>query len=732
MEFLSHYLSRITNKKIIYFVGNNKDAFDGLKSTLNESRFDDLTVVFEDPQSKIEVDSSIKVLNKREIAEDYSDSVFVFDYYNNLNEMYAFVKNKPSEVVAYISKKTKSIEIWKKYRTVSKRIVVARFVNEYRNEVLDWEKNDKPELSVVLPVYNVSKYLDKCLETLTVNKEDYIEYLFVDDGSPDNSAEIIKNWQKKDPRIKLISKENGGCASARQVGLEHAQGRYVGFIDPDDFIDPTMLEKLLYRALVGTYDISYSGYYEFYEETNSYKSIDDLVGFPFSEGTSDRNLIDQLLAYRRIAIWRGIYRREFLLENSIGFHIDIKRFDDLPFKVETFAKAKSVASVNENLYFYRLGREGQDVSCTDSRLYVHFDIFKHLDAFFENCSSQQKEYYRIVKAQTHLWALSVIDPKFEVEYKEKAAKDLGVANNEKEWKKLEKQYGPKPVKEDEAKILLSIVLPFYNNFNFLNGVINRLPKEFKNDVEVIFVNDGSTIEPDASFLEIIGSNKNYKLLNVPHGGVSKARNIGLGKAVGKYVWFVDSDDELDEASIKKLLDIVRASSFDVCVSDFVTIDGKSKKYHEVYGYNSNALFTNYFVSSKDDPYVWNKIYKTELLKKNKIFFDENLEVGEDVLFNFEVFKNKVEIIVCKDPVYQYHIDNTKSIMATSTTDKKIYNHFIIVEKLIKILNEMYVLDEFEDAKDYFKLLVTNSFDENQKTTNIQKLEKMYQPNKETL
>ena len=137
-----------------------------------------------------------------------------------------------------------------------------------------------------------------------------------------------------------------------------------------------------------------------------------------------------------------------LVKNNIKFHAELRRFDDLPFKVEVYSKANSVACVNEHLYYYRLGRAGQDVSANDERLYVHFDIFRILDEFFKvkPSSNQLKRYYQ-VKVQTHYWAVTIIKDELKPEYKDKAAKDLGIENSKSSWKKiLGKYYRKREVK----------------------------------------------------------------------------------------------------------------------------------------------------------------------------------------------------------------------------------------------------------------------------------------------
>lgn len=330
--------------------------------------------------------------------------------------------------------------LWEQYRLTASTIYILskelRYLGDVSSdsrewvyeEVLSWSRNvdSNVELSIIFPVYNVAKYISKCIESVTAWQADYVEYLFVDDGSPDNSADIIRDYASKDPRIKLLQKENGGCASARQFGLDRASGKYIGFIDPDDYVDESMFPKLFRRAMIGSYEISYCGYNELYETTGEIQPVvSDVLGKPFDEGTFQAAEINSLIAFRRIAIWRGIYLKEMLDRSGIRFHTDLRRFDDLPFKVETMASARSVVSIPEFLYFYRMARPGQDVSADDERLFVHFQIFKYLDEFIKKTSNrEQLEYLQVVKIHTHKWALTKLKPEFIASYCEKAREDI--------------------------------------------------------------------------------------------------------------------------------------------------------------------------------------------------------------------------------------------------------------------------------------------------------------------
>lgn len=320
-----------------------------------------------------------------------------------------------------------AFSIWEEFRSCSKHIQIVTLRNYEEPQVLDWEKDNTNniELSVIFPMYNVEKYLPQCVESVTAWQADYVEFLFINDGSPDNSREIVLEYAKTDSRIKVLDKPNGGCASARQWGLEHAKGRYIGFIDPDDFIDKSMYRKLLRAAMIGSYEISYCGYYEYYESNGSTKKIKDSILWPYNKGVTNSRDIQQLIAYCRVAIWRGIYKNDMLKKNNIHFYTDIRRYDDLPFKVETFAVAQSVIAVEEHLYYYRLERPGQDVSADDERLYVHFSIFNYLnESIGKKMDRQLIDLLQLCKIQTHTYAMGKIKPELLGEYKKQAKKDI--------------------------------------------------------------------------------------------------------------------------------------------------------------------------------------------------------------------------------------------------------------------------------------------------------------------
>lgn len=366
---------------------------------------------------------------------------------------------KPQYLVgSVIEDSVSTFSIWELCRTFCKEVFIKTFREGKAPIVLEWneKKEDKIELSIILPVYNVGKYIENCLASVTAWKADYVEFLLVSDGSRDESVSIIKKWMEQDNRIHLIEKENGGCASARQAGLEVARGRYIGFVDPDDFVDHNMFHRLLKAAMSGSYDISLCGYNEYYESSGRIRQAEDYLCYPYLDGCFDPIKVHELITYCRVAIWRGIYRRKFLEQHNIGFYTDIKRYDDLPFKVETFAFAKSVTILNEHLYYYRLGREGQDVAADDERLYVHFDIFEHLNQSIGATGDQRLiDNLQMCKIQTHRYALSKIQDKYKKEYMNCAKEDLNALCDFDRTYKIATMMLGKKVADDYKKIVLA-------------------------------------------------------------------------------------------------------------------------------------------------------------------------------------------------------------------------------------------------------------------------------------
>lgn len=211
----------------------------------------------------------------------------------------------------------------------------------------------KELISVIVPVYNVEKYLEKCIKSITNQTYHNLEIILVNDGSQDKSGKICDFWAQKDSRIKVIHKENGGLSDARNVGIKIATGEYIGFVDSDDYINPNFYEILMTNMNRYKADISACSIRKFSEEEVLDESLslnEKVYTFITEEALSD--LIDENILNQ--TVWNKLYKREVI--NDIYFEFG-KIHEDVFWTYQVFGNAKKVVYINQELYYY-LQRSG--------------------------------------------------------------------------------------------------------------------------------------------------------------------------------------------------------------------------------------------------------------------------------------------------------------------------------------------------------------------------------------
>ncbi|MBS1004634.1 glycosyltransferase [Acetobacter thailandicus] len=289
---------------------------------------------------------------------------------------------------------------------------------------------DKPQpeiaVSVVVPAYGVAAQLPQCLDSLVCQTLRELEIIVVNDGSPDECGQIADSYAEKYPgRVVVIHKDNGGCASARNAGVAAARGRFIGFVDGDDWVTPDMYLDLYKLAIEEAADIAQGGYKLAYEDGSEVSGNDIYAG---NEGFFKRaGKVDDplLLLTGQPTIWRRIYDRELLIENNITFPENIKRFDDLPFQFEALSLARRIVTTAQEYYYYRQGRVGQDILAKDEKLFVHFDIFDYLTPRITSWARANViEKLMQVELNTHAWALGRLEPNLVDDYKRRAIQSL--------------------------------------------------------------------------------------------------------------------------------------------------------------------------------------------------------------------------------------------------------------------------------------------------------------------
>lgn len=212
-------------------------------------------------------------------------------------------------------------------------------------------------LSIIVPVYNVEKYLRKCLDSIFDQTIDNFEVICVNDGSTDSSADILDEYAKKHGNMIVFNQENGGLSMARNSGMKLATGKYIGFVDSDDFVDPNMFLSMVERAEQDNSEIVISNPYIYdmlTERTYVYRNMVDFFRLSLLGAFSPLN---HSKVFEYIGAWDKIYLTEFIKNNNLTF--PVKRiFEDAPFTYKALSIAQRVSVIKESYYYYRKNAGG--------------------------------------------------------------------------------------------------------------------------------------------------------------------------------------------------------------------------------------------------------------------------------------------------------------------------------------------------------------------------------------
>ena len=271
----------------------------------------------------------------------------------------------------------------------------------------------QPKVSIIVPTYNVEKYLAECMETIIAQTLKDIEIICVDDGSTDNSGTILDSYAAKDNRIKVIHKENGGYGKAMNVGLDNASGEYIGIVEPDDKIELNMYETLYLAAEKNNVDFVKGDLYYWWSKDN--RSVyTSCIKNPNLYNCIINDLSNPDLSPSTVANWAGIYKKEFLSKYNIR-HSETPgaSYQDQGFYYQVIFNASSAYYINQPFYWYRQDNMLSSVN-NKNKIYCIFDEYDIIEKFLENLKDKEKFYkvFSTKKFNSCLWNYKRIDSKY--------------------------------------------------------------------------------------------------------------------------------------------------------------------------------------------------------------------------------------------------------------------------------------------------------------------------------
>lgn len=238
----------------------------------------------------------------------------------------------------------------------------------------------RSKISVLIPVYNVEKYLEECMDSIMSQSFYEMEIICINDGSKDRSLEILEKCACVDSRIKIIDKPNTGYGKSMNIGLKTATGKYVAIVESDDFIDKNMMENLYDVAEITDSDVVRSNFY-YYTEAKKDEFYECLKNCTYNKIIKPTD--EPYLFWNGTWVWTSLYRRDFLLENNIWFNeTPGAAYQDIAFTLKVLACAEKIYLLKDAYLHYRVDNMNASVQSRE-KVYCAFDEFKELWRFLD-------------------------------------------------------------------------------------------------------------------------------------------------------------------------------------------------------------------------------------------------------------------------------------------------------------------------------------------------------------
>ena len=305
-----------------------------------------------------------------------------------------------------------------------------------------------PAVSVIMPIYNAAPFLEESLGGLLQQTLQNMEIICVNDGSTDNSPEIVRAYASADARIRIIDKPNGGYGSAMNAGLAAATGEYIGILEPDDFAEVTMFERLYETAVQNHADLVKSNYWAYKTSDHSNTFVEPLWEKQYNIVTSAE--VDPKIVIGPACIWSAIYKKALIENNGIRFtETPGASYQDTAFAFKVLACAKRVVFLKDAFLHYRTDNENSSVN-SKGKVFSICDEFQSIQDFLNESSSRRSRFSRVLqvhKLRVYGWNLRRLAPEYKDLFRTQVALDFiraeydGFLHSEdfsaKEWQQLQ-------------------------------------------------------------------------------------------------------------------------------------------------------------------------------------------------------------------------------------------------------------------------------------------------------
>ena len=475
------------------------------------------------------------------------------------------------------------------------------------------------KVSVIIPVYNVAKYLPRCLDSIIGQTLSDIEIICIDDKSTDNSLEVLREYGKKDKRMKIIALEkNSGAAFARNAGLAKICGEFFVFMDPDDFYPNSLVLEKLYMAIQQNGVQIAGGSLRFCDKHGNPISNN----FPEAVFSDDKSMDFEEYQFDYY-YQRFMYSTRILQRNNLCFP-NFRRYQDPPFFVQYMAHARKFYALKAETYVYcyeykaSTAAVGNLIDMTNGiKLELQICKEKKYQILHDRILNRINDMGFINKYKNHIRDANIQKTLGEL--------ILEIENAEEKIPNLIKLILPK----------VSVIIPVYNVEKYLSQCLDSVTKQTIEALEIICVNDGSTDSSLEILKKYAEKDSRIQIISQKNAGSAAARNSGIRVATGQYVGFIDSDDWIDLNYYEKLYRAACSQNADIARCGYTYSYGTNDQCEETFNSKINAFSEKgKFLGINDHTVVvYNAIYRRSfLLEKEIAYFDDLVRHYEDIFY----------------------------------------------------------------------------------------------------
>ncbi len=577
-----------------------------------------------------------------------------------------------------------------------------------------------PKVSVLVPIFNVEKYLEECLDSIVNQTLKDIEIICINDGSTDSSLSVIKKYAKKDTRIVLVDKKNSGYGDSMNRGLKKATGEYIGIVESDDWIELDMFEKLYETALDGQAEVVKANFYNYYTNP-AYKHLDGTIEKVVNSketgqiiDTSTQNTI----MWQQPSIWSSIYKKDFLKSNDINFLPSPgASYQDVGFNFKVWATAQRVIFLEEAFLHYRKDNDNSSIN-NPGKVYCVSDEYRDIEKFLrkKDLFEKFKEVMYSTQWGGYRWNIDRLSPELAAEFITHASKEYSKAlekgdfvyayfdvNDSRQINELINNPSRAIARKSAySNAKVSVIVPVYNVQNYLERCLDSIINQSLKDIEIVAIDDGST-DKSSEILELyFNKDPRIQVFNSHNGGLSYARNNGIRLSHADLLMFCDSDDYYNEETVSSMYNSITESKASLAVGGVQMIyeagNFTAHQKNSDHQYYRPKLQGEHPITDtilkKTDVATWNKIYRKSIIVENEISFPEGIWYEDSYFFHTYAWSSEsISFLPYNKPIYNY-VRRSGSIMSeTFNKTPKAYDHLEIAFRLFKFLVERNLLEK---------------------------------------